>query len=163
MVKAPPTRAEMAAHLRALSRAQGAPVMVRESSQDPERLGSGAAIVATSLGQPWNEVLTACGIGVRDDRRAEPIVDSTLDFSQRPGRWPTARDFRRPGRHVVGGTVFRGAENAVAEAGQRGQRQLAELTANRSPLAEDLAERFITSRPQPLPAPRPLKAVATVT
>jgi hypothetical protein len=163
MVNAQPTRAEIAAQLRALSRAKGAPVTVREYRQYPERLGSVAAIVATSFGQPWNEVLTACGIVVRDYRSAEQIVDYTLDFYHRPGRWPKARDFRRPCSHFVVGKVFRGAENAMAEAGQRGQRKLAELTANRIPLAEYLAERFITSRPQPLPAPMPLKEVATVT
>jgi hypothetical protein len=59
--------------------------------------------------------------------------------------------------------VFRGAENAVAEAVQRAQRKQAELTANSIPVSEYLAERFITSRPQPLPAPTPLKEVATVT
>ncbi len=163
MVKSLPTRDAIAAQLQALSRAKGTPVTAREYHKYPERLCSVWSITHTIFRQPWNGVLTECGIRVRDYRSPEQIVDYTLDFYHREGRWPQSRAYKRPCSHWVVCKVFRGAENAVAEAVQRAQRKLAALTADGISLAEYLAERFITSRPQRLPATPPLKAVDTVT
>jgi hypothetical protein len=89
-------------------------VTVREYGKYAGRLCSVASIVETIFGQPWDGVLTACGIVVRDYQSAEQIVGYTLNFYRRQGRWPKAQDFRRPCSHSAVGKVFRGSENAVA-------------------------------------------------
>jgi hypothetical protein len=149
MGKSLPTRAETAAQLQALSRTKGTPVTAREYQKYPERLCSVWSITATIFRQPWNGVLTACGIRVRDYCSPEQIVDYALDFYHREGRWPKARDYKKPCSHWVVCQVFRGAENAVAEVDRRAQRTLAALMADGMSPAEYLAEQFISAPPRP--------------
>jgi hypothetical protein len=80
MARTMPSREAVSQQPREFSRAKGMAITAREYASHPERLCLVASVVDTIFGQPWNDVLTACGIVVRDYQSAEQIVDYTLDF-----------------------------------------------------------------------------------
>jgi hypothetical protein len=127
-------------------------ITAREYASHPERLCSVDTVANRLFHKSWHGVLTECGIMVRDYKSPEQIVAYTLAFYHREGRWPQARDFKKPCSHYIVRKVFQDSENAVATANQLAKEKLQMLEAEGIALAGFLAQTLITATPQPLPS-----------